>query len=123
MRRAILSIRDRLDRVGVLLSGLCAVHCLLGLLLVTMLGLGGELLLAPAVHQVGLALAILVGLFTLGIGMLRHGAYGPLALGAAGIVLMAAALATGHGSSEAILTIAGVALLAIAHMQNLRRAS
>ena len=33
MRRAILSIRDRLDRAGVLLSGLCAVHCLAGLLL------------------------------------------------------------------------------------------
>lgn len=122
MRRAILSIRDRLDRVGVLLSGLCAVHCLLGLLLVSMLGLGGELLLSPAIHEVGLALAILVGLFTLGLGMLRHGNLGPLALGALGIALMAAALATGHGSTEAILTIAGVALLAIAHIRNLRHA-
>jgi hypothetical protein len=66
MRDALLLIRHRLDRMGILLSGLCAVHCLLGLLLVTMLGLGGELLLAPAIHQIGLALAILVGLFTLG---------------------------------------------------------
>jgi hypothetical protein len=123
MRQAILSIRDRLDRIGVLLSGLCAVHCLLGLVLVSALGFGGELLLAPAIHQVGLALAIIVGLLTLGLGMRRHGDFGPLAIGSCGIGLMAAALATGHGPNEALLTIAGVALLAIAHIRNLRRAA
>jgi len=123
MRRALLSIRDRLDRAGVLLSGLCAVHCLAGLLLVSMLGFGGELLLAPAIHEVGLALAILVGIFTLGLGVLRHGDPGPLAVGALGIALMAAALAVGHGPREALLTIAGVSLLAIAHIRNLRHAA
>jgi hypothetical protein len=123
MRRAFFSIRDRLDRVGVLLSGLCALHCLLGLLLVSVLGLGGELLLAPEIHEVGLALAIAVGVITLGLGTLRHGAFGPLLLGACGIALMAAALATGHGADEALLTIAGVALLALAHILNLRRAA
>jgi hypothetical protein len=123
MARAFLSIRDRLDRVGVLLSGLCAVHCLLGLLLVSALGLGGELLLSPAIHRVGLALAILVGIMTLGVGMLRHGRLGPLVLGSSGIALMAAAVATGHGPYEALLTIIGVALLALAHIRNLRHAA
>jgi len=119
MRSAILSIRNRLDRAGILLSGLCAVHCLLGIVLVSVLGLGGELLLAPAIHEVGLALAILVGLVTLGLGVLRHGRLGPLAVGAWGIALMAAGLASGHGYSEALLTIAGVALVATAHIRNL----
>ena len=41
MRQAYLSIRGRLDRFGVLLSGLCMLHCLAGLLLVAGLGLGG----------------------------------------------------------------------------------
>ncbi len=123
MRRALISIRDRLDRAGVLLSGLCAVHCLAGLLLVSLLGFGGELLLAPAIHEVGLALAIVVGVFTLGLGVLRHGDPAPLAVGAAGIVLMACALVVGHGPREALLTIAGVALLAVAHIRNLRRAA
>ena len=111
MTRAFLSIRDRLDRVGVLLSGLCAVHCLLGLLLVSALGLGGELLLAPAIHRIGLALAILVGILTLGVGMLRHGRLGPIVLGSGGIALMAAALGV-SGSMELWTTL--IALLPVA---------
>lgn len=123
MRRAFLSIRDRLDRMGVLLSGICALHCLLSILLVSVLGLGGELLLAPAIHEVGLALAILVGAVTLGLGVMRHGEAGPLVLGFIGLVLMGGALAVGHGVPEAVLTIAGVALVATAHIRNLRHAA
>ena len=122
MRRAFLSFRDRLDRVGVLLSGLCALHCLLGLVLVSALGLGGEVLLSPVIHEVGLGLAIVVGLVTLGLGAPRHGELAPLAIGACGVALMAAALAVGHGAGEAALTIAGVALVAAAHIRNLRHA-
>ena len=125
MRHAILSIRDRLDRVGVFLSGLCALHCIAGLLLVTGLGagsLGGEFLLAPAIHRVGLALAIAVAALTLGIGAMRHGRRGPLLLGAGGIALMALALLAGHGQAEAVLTVGGVSLVALAHIRNLRHA-
>lgn len=120
MRDAILSIRDRLDRIGVMLSGLCAVHCLLSILLVSVLGLGGQALLAPAIHEVGLMLAILVGAVTLGMGVLRHGKPAPLLIGGAGLTLMAFALTVPHGLPEALLTIAGVALVATAHIQNLR---
>ena len=120
MRSALLSIRDRLDRVGVLLSGLCALHCLASLLLVAGLGLGGEVLLTPAIHRVGLALAIAVGSGTLVVGIARHGDPLPLRVGAAGIGLMGVALLTGHGPMEAVLTIAGVTLLAFAHVRNLR---
>jgi len=122
MRRALLSIRDRLDRAGILLSGLCAIHCVVGVVIVTVLGLGGELVLNPAIHEVGLALAILIGMFTLGLGVLRHGQTGPLIAGAFGIALMAAGLAAGHGLGEAVFTIAGVAILAAAHLRNLRHA-
>lgn len=123
MTRMLFLIRDRLDGAGVLLSGLCAVHCILGIVLVSVLGLGGELLLSPAIHRIGLALAVLVGVVTLGLGVRRHGQFGPLALGACGIALMAAALAAGHGVPEAVLTIAGVALVATAHIRNLRHAA
>lgn len=115
-----LSIRDRLDRVGVLLSGLCAVHCLASLLLVAGMGLGGEFLLNPAIHRVGLALAIAVGAGTLVMGVVRHGDPVPLHAGAAGIALMGVALFVGHGTAEAVLTIGGVVLLAAAHLRNMR---
>lgn len=122
MSRMLCSIRDRLDRVGVLLSGLCALHCVLGVVLVSALGLGGEAFLSPEIHRVGLALAIVVGLVTLGLGVRRHGQFAPLVIGACGIALMAAALLVGHGVPEAVLTIAGVGLVAFAHIRNLRHA-
>lgn len=123
MPAVIHSIRDRLDRVGVLLSGLCMVHCLAGLLLVSVLGLGGEALLDPAIHRIGLMLAVLVGAFTIGLGTIRHGRRGPLLIGSLGITLMAAAVVAGHGAAEAGLTIAGVLLVATAHIRNLRLAA
>lgn len=120
MRMTLVLIRNRLDRFGVLLSGLCALHCLAGLLLVAGLGLGGEFLLAPVIYRMGLALAILVGSITLVIGVTRHRDPLPLQVGAAGIGLMGLALVVGHGTAEAVLTIVGVGLLAWAHLRNLR---
>ncbi len=123
MAKALLSIRNRLDGLGVMLSGLCMIHCLASLLLVSLLGLGGEVLLSPAIHRVGLVLAILVGAVTIGIGVRRHGQRGPLLTGACGIALMTCAVVVQHGPLEAVLTIAGVALVATAHIRNLRASS
>jgi hypothetical protein len=122
MRRAFLSIRDRFDRAGIFLSGLCLVHCVLGLVIVSFLGIGGGVLLAPEIHRIGLALAVVIGVLALGAGFARHGRSAPLALGALGLCLMAGALAVGHGLSEAILTIGGVSIVASAHLWNLRAA-
>lgn len=122
MRRALLSIRDRMDRFGIALSGLCLIHCLAGLLLVAALGLGGEWLLAPAIHRVGLALAMSVGIVTIGLGAMRHGRRGPLAIAAFGLTLMACGLVAPHGLGEAAFTVCGVVLVAAAHVLNLRHA-
>jgi hypothetical protein len=116
-------VRDRFDRVGILLSGLCAVHCVTSLLLVAALGLSGGVLLDPALHRVGLAVAIVIGGIALGVGLARHGRTGPLMLGAAGLSLMGVALAVGHGTAEAVTTIAGVSLVALAHWRNVRHLS
>jgi hypothetical protein len=120
VRDALVLIRNRLDRVGVLLSGLFALPCLAGILLVAGLGLGGEYILAPVIHRVGLALAIGVGAITLVLGVIRHRDPLPLQVGAAGIAFMAFALFVGHGTEEAVLTVLGVAMLAWAHLRNLR---
>lgn len=122
MRDALLAIRDRLDGYGVALSAACAVHCVVGLVLVTFLGLGGGVLLSPAFHRVGLALAVVIGIVTLGMSALRHGRLAPALIGACGLVLMAAGLVVSHGPAEALLTIPGVGLVAFAHIRNLRHA-
>ncbi len=114
------AVSRRLDSMGVLLSGLCLVHCLAGLFLVGMLGIGGGLLLSPEIHRYGLMLAVLIGAATIGIGALRHGHKLPLALGLAGIALMASAVIAGHGTAEVVLTVWGVVLLAAAHLVNIR---
>ena len=122
------SARSRLDRVGILLSGACAIHCVAGLALVGLLGLGGlgvgsPWLMAPDLHKYGLVVAIVVGLLTIGLGAMRHGHVWPLALGGLGIGLMTIAVAGPHGATEAMLTIAGVAVLAAAHVLNIRACS
>ncbi|MBV1916972.1 MAG: MerC domain-containing protein [Sphingomonadaceae bacterium] len=122
MERTVLSIRDRFDRAGIYLSGFCALHCVLGIVLVAVLGFGGGAFLAPEIHEIGLGLAIAIGLSALGIGYYRHGQAGPMALGLVGLSLMIAALFAGHGLGEAVLTIFGVSLVASAHLWNLRRA-
>jgi len=112
---------ERLDSFGVILSGLCMVHCVAGLFLIGVLGVGGGVLLDPAIHRFGLIAALVVGSATIGMGALRHGHRLPLAIGGTGLCLMAAAVITGHGPAEAALTIMGVLLVATAHVVNIRR--
>jgi hypothetical protein len=109
--------------MGVALSSLCAVHCLLGLVLVSMLGLGGGVLLDPSIHRIGLAAAVAIGAVTLSLGAWHHRRFGPLLLGSLGLALMAGGLMVQHGLAEALWTIPGVALVATAHILNLRHAA
>ena len=113
-------MRARLDGLGVLLSGLCAIHCIAGIVIVAGLGLGGGLLLAPEIHRIGLALASIVAALAIGLGALRHRRAGPLLVALAGLASMGAALLVGHGVEEAVLTVLGVVLVAIGHLLNLR---
>lgn len=122
MSDTLLALRARLDRAGVLLSGLCLLHCVAGVFLVGVLGLGGTALLNPDIHRWGLAFALVIGAATIGIGALRHGRLQPLMVGSAGLVLMASAVAVGHGSAEVVLTVCGVILVATAHVMNMRHA-
>lgn len=122
MSDTLLALRARLDRIGVLLSGLCLIHCVAGLFLVGMLGFGGGVLLNPDIHRWGLAFALAIGAATIGMGALRHGRFVPLAVGGTGLGLMAGAVAVGHGNAEVVLTVCGVVLVAAAHVINMRHA-
>ena len=122
LERAISPIRRRLDRAGIFLSGACALHCLLSILLVSGLGLGGELFFAPDIHRVGLLLATLIAGVAIGGGALRHRMAAPFVIAMTGLTFMGGALAVPHGVKEAVLTIIGVALVSLGHILNLRHA-
>jgi len=120
MTMAFPRIRGRLDRVGMFLSGLCAVHCVLGIVIVAGLGLSGGILLDPAIHRVGLVLATLIAASAIGLGALRHRRPLPFVIAMMGISFMGGGLAVDHGVEEAVLTIIGVSLVALGHVLNLR---
>jgi hypothetical protein len=109
-----------LDRVAILLSGLCLVHCVASAVAVAVLATAGGMLFDPLIHEVGLALAILLGLVALGWGYREHGRVLPVMVGAMGVALMSAALSMGHVPMEIPLTILGVSLLAAGHVLNRR---
>ena len=114
------SIRERLDRAGVALSGLCAVHCIASIVIVSALGLGGQFLLNPLIHEIGLVVALIVAAVAIGLGALRHRRAAPFVTAMTGLSFMGGALAVPHGFEEAVLTIIGVALVSLGHILNLR---
>jgi hypothetical protein len=115
-------IRGRLDRLGVMLSCLCLIHCVAGLVLVAGLGMGATFLLNPDIHRFGLVLATVVAGVAIGIGAIRHRRAGPFVVAMTGLSFMGGALAVGHGYEEAVLTVIGVILVAAGHILNLRKA-
>jgi MerC mercury resistance protein len=64
------TLRRRLDHLGIGLAGLCALHCLVTLVVISALGLGGVVgghyLLDENIHRIGLLLALLVGGLAMG---------------------------------------------------------
>jgi len=120
LQRPFSAIRQRMDRVGIVLSALCAVHCVITIVLVSAMGLGGSFLLSPEIHRIGLVIATLVAAVAIGWGALRHRVAAPFVIAMTGLTFMGGALAAPHGYKEAILTIIGVALVSLGHILNVR---
>lgn len=113
-------IRSRLDRAGMWLSCLCAVHCVLGVVIVAGLGLGGGLLLDPIFHRIGLVLATIIAGVAIGLGAIQHRRPLPFVVAMMGLSFMGGGLAVEHGIEEAVLTVIGVTLVAAGHLLNVR---
>lgn len=116
---------SRLDRLAIIVSGLCVVHCIASAVLLAMLSAVGGLFVDPLVHEIGLAVAIGLGAMGLGRGALQHGFLLPIAVGSLGLGIMAGALSLPHDAGlthdgEALWTIIGVAILAFGHDLNRR---
>jgi len=104
--------------MAITLSGLCMVHCLATAVALGLLASAGGLLGSPWIHEVGLSLAMVLGAIALGRGVAEHGFMMPSAVGGLGLGVMAGALSLPHDGSEALFTIAGVAVLALGHQLN-----
>lgn len=109
-----------LDRWAIWLSGLCIVHCLSGAVFFALAASAGGVLLDPIVHEVGLVIAILLGIVAIGRGAIQHGYMMPVAISSLGVGTMAGALSLPHGDVELIYTVIGVAMLALGHDLNRR---
>ena len=112
----------RLDSLALVISGLCAVHCLAGLWLLAGLATAGGLLLSPVIHEVGLMLALPIAALALGLGAAKHRDFIPLTVGLIGIVVMAWSLTLHSMAGGVLMTMCGVALLSIGHILNLQAA-
>jgi len=109
---------SRLDRFAMGLSGLCLVHCVATAVLLGLVASAGGFLGQPIIHEVGLTLAMIIGSFALGRGILEHGFMMPSAVGALGLGVMAGALSLPHDGREPIYTVIGVMILALGHRLN-----
>lgn len=115
---------DRWDRIGLLLSGLCAIHCLVTPLLILSLPLLAEKFASPWVHIVMALFVVPVGLFAFWSGYRHHQKNHILALGFAGLALIGSAAVGPHlwfgFLGDDLMTVIGSGLLICAHLLNRR---
>jgi hypothetical protein len=110
-----------IDRLAIGVSGFCLVHCIASAVFLTVLASAGGLLLDPIFHEVGMMIALVLGVTGLGRGVLAHGFMLPAAIGSLGLGMMAGALTLDHGSlATTLYSVTGVLVLALGHDLNRR---
>ncbi len=108
------------DQLAIALSGLCLAHCLLTAVFVVVLASAGSFLVNPHIHEIGLVIAMALGAFGLGRGVLQHGFAMPVWIGSLGLGVMAGSLSLGHGFAEICFSVLGVLIVALGHDLNRR---
>lgn len=114
------SVKGHWDSLGIGLAGLCLVHCLASAIILTILASAGGILFHPAIHEIGMVFAVILGAIAMLSGFRRHGYIMPLAIGSVGLGMMMGALSMPHGGSEILYTILGITVLALGHDLNYR---
>jgi hypothetical protein len=116
----------RLDSLGILLSGLCIVHCLALPLLLSLLPLFGESIFGGhGFHEMLLLFVVPLSLVALGFGYRRHHDARVLVYGATGLALLAFAtygykLIGLSENAERSLSVIGGLIHAAGHVLNFR---
>ncbi len=120
-----LSLRSLADRVGILVSALCAIHCALGpILLAAGAALPFAFLAEEGLHELLLWAIVPAAVLAFGLGCRRHKDLWVLVLGLLGLVgIVSSVLArevVGE-TGERVLAIASAGLLIVAHVRNFNR--
>jgi hypothetical protein len=120
------TVQEFTDNFAIILSILCAIHCLLlPLLLVALPSIGALQLQNEAFHFWMLATVIPTSIYALTIGCKKHQRYRLLSWGISGLILMLMAVFFGHDiageSGEKTLTLLGAILVVVAHWGNFLR--
>jgi len=115
------------DRVGIGLSALCVLHCILTpvvLILIPALGVGGELAATEVFHWVMAGLLLPVALIAFWRGYRHHRALTALVLGFSGVMIIYVGLflpeASGGLNVHLAVNIFGSSLLLTGHVLNRR---
>jgi membrane-bound ClpP family serine protease len=111
------------DRVGMVGSLLCALHCALIPIAVALLPALGVVSFGGDVDQMVVVFATVLGITSLTIGFRRHRAYNAWILMVPGVLLLWLASFTplhDHSGAHVALMVAGGLMVAAAHLANLR---
>ena len=112
------------DRLGLVASGACLVHCLAVPVLVPLLPLAAGVAKAGSVHETLLVALALLALAAFIPGYRSHRRWAVVMIGAGGVLLLLSAVLAAdlwhHAALDTPLTVAGGALLVGAHWFNLR---
>ncbi|MGE5084799.1 MAG: MerC domain-containing protein [Bacillota bacterium] len=115
---------DIWDKIGIFLSTLCAIHCLVTPLLVLALPVLGQAFEASWVHWAMAFVIVPVGIFAFWSGYKHHHQRRVFNLGIVGLFLVAAGSILPHEMVEFwghdVVTILGSILLVVAHVLNRR---
>lgn len=118
--------QQRLDALGLAISGICLVHCLalpVIALLVPAFTFGFGAQTDHSFHWLLLGLAVPVSTLALWRGAARSNDWRWLKLGSVGLAMMLIGVLNAFGvESEVPLTMVGVVMLAIAHIKNFAHA-
>ena len=114
-----------MDRLAISLSFLCVAHCLLLPFAVLVLPiLGASFLEVEAFHYWLLFLVVPTSVFSLWLGCRKHGRLDILTNGIFGVSLLLLIVLLGVDQlgeiGESMSTVAGAAIIALAHLRNLR---
>ncbi len=117
--------RSRLDKIAVVLSSICLVHCLALPFLLTLLPITQGAFIDEALfHFLMLTVILPVSLLALGIGCRKHKDVLTIVLGVLGLGILTLTALFGHDwfglTGERLVTSLGGLILAGAHIQNFR---